>query len=274
MKHFSSKDLDINSSYELSDKQIQSFKTNGFIKLQDVLSADVLDHYGMEITHKVLELNALNIPMNERDTYQKAFLQVTNLWRQSELVKEFVFSKRLGKIAADLLEVNGVRMYHDQALYKEPQGGFTPWHVDQYYWPLASEKTCTVWIPLQRTSLEMGPLYFAAKSHQFSKGRELKISDESEEKIKAALAAAEFEIIQEPFELGEVSFHYGWTFHRAGPNITPLPRRVMTIIYMDKEMRLKAPENENQQIDSDAFCPGVQPGELIKTELNPILYER
>ena len=58
----------------------------------------------------------------------------------------------------------GVRMYHDQALYKEAGGGITPWHADQYYWPLETDKTITAWIPLQATPLEMGPLEFSAGS--------------------------------------------------------------------------------------------------------------
>ncbi len=267
--------IDLHTPFAVTPKQVEFFKKNGFIKLKNVLPPELLATYSEEITRKVFELNDLHkVPMEQRDTYQKAFLQVTNLWRHSEVVREFVFSRRLGKIAADLLEVDGVRMYHDQALYKEPGGGFTPWHADQYYWPLATEKCCTVWIPLQRTNLDMGPLYFAAQSHTFTQGRHLKISDESEAIISRALREAGFDIVQEPFELGEVSFHYGWTFHRAGPNTTPIPRKVMTIIYMDKEMRLKAPENDNQKLDAEVFCPGVPPGEKIATELNPILYQR
>lgn len=70
--------------------------------------------------------------------------------------------KKLASIASQLLEVDGVRMYHDQALFKEPSGGHTPWHADQYYWPLSSDRTVTVWIPLQATPLELGPLPSAA----------------------------------------------------------------------------------------------------------------
>lgn len=95
--------------------------------------------------------------MEERDTYSRAFLQVMNLWRADDTVRALVFSKRLAAIACQLMEVDGVRIYHDQALYKEPSGGFTPWHADQYYWPLATDKTITAWIPLQATPLSMGP---------------------------------------------------------------------------------------------------------------------
>jgi len=260
--------------YNLSQDDIDYFRENGFIKLKNVYSPELLKFYGREITKKVLELNTQHLPMEERDTYHKAFLQIANLWKKSDLVKEFVMGKRLAQIATDLLGTTGVRLYHDQALYKEKDGGFTPWHADQYYWPLASEKCCTVWIPLQKTPSEMGPLSFAAKSHQFTSGRELEISDESETKLQEALRKAQFEYVSKPFDLGEVSFHYGWTFHNAGPNTSDKPREVMTIIYMDEHMRLKKPDNENQKIDWDVWCPGVKIGEIISTELNPAIYSK
>jgi ectoine hydroxylase-related dioxygenase (phytanoyl-CoA dioxygenase family) len=210
--------------------------------------------------------------LEERDTYHKAFLQIANLWEKSDLVKEFVTGKRLAQIATKLLGTTGIRLYHDQTLYKEKDGGITPWHVDQYYWPLASEKCCTVWIPLQETPLEMGPLSFAAKSHHFKAGRELAISDESEAKLQEAIRNSQFEYASEPFDLREVSFHYGWTFHNTGPNTSNNPREVMTIIYMDEHMQLKNPDNENQKIDWDVWCPGVKVGEIISTVLNPVIY--
>lgn len=81
---------------------------------------------------------------------------MTNLWRSSEIAREFVFDKRLASLAAQLLGVEHVRLYHDQALYKESGGGITPWHADQFYWPLSTDKTITAWVPLQETPLERG----------------------------------------------------------------------------------------------------------------------
>ena len=46
----------------------------------------------------------------------------------------------------------------------------------------------------------------------------------------------------------------------------------MTVIYMDKDMRLAAPRNENQQADWDSWCPGAKVGEGIDTPLNPVLW--
>ena len=175
-------------------------------------------------------------------------------------------------LASDLMEVNGVRLYHDQALFKEGGGGITPWHADQYYWPLATDKTVTAWIPLQATPLEMGPLEFSAGSHAIVEGRELEIGDESEALIQKKLRVTDFEHVIEPFDVGEISFHSGWVFHRAGANVTNEMRKVMTIIYMDKDMILKNPENKNQINDWHTWCPGAKIGEVINTPINPILY--
>ena len=156
--------IDVDSPLALGAEQIRSYRENGFLKLKNVFNAETLAHYGREITRKVHELNTLHLPMEQRTTYQKAFLQVMNLWTKSEVVREFVFGKRLARLAAELMGTPGVRLYHDQALYKEGRGGFTPWHADQYYWPLASTHSVTAWVPLQATPMEMGPLAFAPRS--------------------------------------------------------------------------------------------------------------
>lgn len=255
-------------------EQIAFFRRNGFARLKAVFTASELKHYGAEITRLTLALNTQTRPIEDRSTYGKAFLQITNLWEHSDHAREFVFGKRLARIATELLEVEGVRLYHDQSLMKEPGGGMTPAHADQFYWPLASDRSITAWVPLQSVPAEMGPIGFYAGSHGFEFGRDLPISDESEARITAEMEQQGFPLIDEPFDLGEVSFHQGWTFHRAGPNRTKHPRSVMTTIYMDESMRLKAPSNRNQQIDWDAWCPGARIGEVIDTVKNPVLYER
>jgi ectoine hydroxylase-related dioxygenase (phytanoyl-CoA dioxygenase family) len=264
--------IDLDSHYPLPASAIDSYRKNGFVKLSSVLSPETLEHFGAEISRLTLELNTQHLPLEERSTYDKAFLQVMNLWRSSATVQQFVFGRTLAGIAAELMEVDGVRLYHDQSLYKEPSGGITPAHADQYYWPLASDRTITAWIPLQPVPDNMGPLAFYSGSHAFEQGRDMPISDESEALITAAMEREGFPLFTEAFALGDVSFHSGWTFHRAGPNLSSAPRSVMTMIYMDADMRLAVPTNHMQQNDWDTWCPGAEIGEIIQTEINPVLY--
>lgn len=258
--------------YPLTPEQIASYKENNFIKIKEVLPVEVVEYFNQIITKKVKEINAQDLPLADRDTYGKAFLQLFNLWELDASIQNLVFSKRLAGIAAQLMEVEGVRLYHDQALFKEAGGGITPWHADQYYWPLSSDKTVTAWIPLQQTTLKMGPLEFSAGSQVITEGRNLSIGDTSENEIQKRLRVTDFEHVIEPFDAGEISFHSGWIFHRAGANSSEQMRKVMTVIYMDKNMTLKNPENEGQINDWKTWCPGVEIGQVIDSPLNPVLY--
>ncbi len=265
---------DIDRHFPLDDAQRKAYREHGFIKLKQVLAPDTLDYYGTEITELVRRHNRQDKPMASRSTYEKAFLQIMNLWRTSELAKEFCFGRKLARLAAELMGVDGVRMYHDQALYKEPNGGITPWHCDQQYWPLANANSVTVWIPLQAVPAEMGPLAFSVGSHRCDFGRDLEIGDDSEAAIGKALTLRDLPVEESAFELGEVSFHAGWTFHRAGPNRSEAMRRVMTIIYLEDGMRLAKPQNKNQEADWQTWMPGATIGEPIDTPLNPVLWNR
>jgi ectoine hydroxylase-related dioxygenase (phytanoyl-CoA dioxygenase family) len=262
----------LDGTYPLSPSLVQQYARDGYVKLRDVLSPEVVTAYEPEITGKVVELNTQQVPLAERNTYGRAFLQVENLWRHSAAVEDFVRSTRLARIAAELLQVRSVRLYHDQALYKEAGGGITPWHRDQYYWPLSTDRTVTAWIPLQDTPEEMGPLTFAAGSHRTSDGRELLISDESEQAFADFVARSGYSVDDTAYALGDVSFHAGWTVHRAGTNTTPIPRRVMTIIYMDADIQVTEPDNKWREADWHNWLSDAPVGGRPEGPLNPVLY--
>jgi ectoine hydroxylase-related dioxygenase (phytanoyl-CoA dioxygenase family) len=263
----------LDANYSVTPAQVKYFSENGFIKIKNIFDVSVVDYMNIVISKEVDRLNNQQIPLEERDTYGKAFLQIMNLWTHTSAVKDIVFSKKIAQIATGLMQTTGVRLYHDQALFKEPKGGHTPWHADQYYWPLDTENTVTAWIPLQATPLNYGPLEFSAGSNQLTAGRDKQISDESQAFLEAELKRHAFNHVVEPFDVGEISFHRGWLYHRAGPNVSGNMRKVMTMIYMDKDTVLKTPENHNQQADWDTWCPGATVGEIVNTPLNPVLYE-
>jgi ectoine hydroxylase-related dioxygenase (phytanoyl-CoA dioxygenase family) len=263
---------ELNAGYPLSPSDIQFYRERGYVKLKHVLSAELLACYGEIITDRVFTLNKLTKPLEERTTYEKAFLQVMNMWREDEEIKDFVFGKRMARIAAELMDVDGVRLYHDQALYKEPAGGITPWHADQFYWPLSNDNTVTAWIPLQPTPLEMGPLAFADSSQNVEIGRNIEISDASEAVLARTLAR--FAMHETPFDLGEVSYHSGWTYHRAGANTSGKARKVMTIIYMDKDIRIIKPSNEYRANDWKTWLDARPVGSVADGPLNPVLFQK
>jgi len=264
---------ELNTPYSLTESLVRQFRENGFIKLSNVLSPEVITWYQREITDLTYEYDPeKGTKLENKDLYGRAFIQVGNLWEKSAMAAELICCRRLARLATELLGTVGARMYHDQSLYKEGSGGITPWHVDQQYWPMATGNSVTAWIPLQPVPIEMGPLAFGKGSHLRRIGRDLEISEQSERDIRTAVKRNKIVEVFEPFELGDVSFHYGWTLHRAGPNTTDTPRKVQTVIYMDEDMILREPKNENQRRDRDNFSPGIQAGKIMASAKNPVLY--
>ncbi|MFM1913954.1 MAG: hypothetical protein RIR51_1806 [Bacteroidota bacterium] len=252
-------------------EKIQFFEENGHVYIPSLIDSSNLEVYRKEIENFSINFSKGVKRMEERDTYGKAFLQMMNLWEINSKIKEFVFNPKFAQMAADLLGVKKVRLYHDQALFKEPGGGPTPWHQDQYYWPLDTDKTITMWMPLVDIDDNMGMLTFASKSQNETLPL-MKISDDSEKFIEDYVRLKGFEVYaQKSMKAGDATFHRGWTLHKAEGNFSYNMRSVMTIIYMDADAKIIQPKNENQEADRQRWLMGLPIGNSANSKLNPIL---
>src|SRR5438876_6326295 len=211
-------------------------------------------------------------PQGRIDDYSRLFTQVTNVWRLSEAAKEIVFSRRYASVAAELLGVPSVRLYHDQALFKPPGSDRTPWHQDRYYWPLDTDRSVTMWLPLIDVAEEMGPMIFASGSHHVEALGDLMISERTDLKLAKLIADRGWPVHSEPPRAGDATFHAGGTLHSAGANRSNKVREILTVIYFASGTRVAQPANENQRVDLEVFLPGVKPGEEAKSAMNPVLF--
>ena len=116
----------LDTPYELRETDIGIYQRKGHVLLADVLPAQVIPPYHDAIVQTVAERNTERRALKDRDTYGMAFLQTVNLWEHSAKVREYVMAARFAGIAARLMGVPRVRLYHDQALFKEAGGGITP----------------------------------------------------------------------------------------------------------------------------------------------------
>lgn len=266
---------DLSGEYPITPDQREEYARNGHILLRGVASPEEVAAYREAIVNAVRRHNPETRPLEERDTYGKAFLQTMNLWEVDEAVRRFTFSPRFAKLAADLMGVEAVRLYHDQALFKEAGGGHTPWHQDQYYWPLGTDNTITLWMPLVDATELMGTMTFASQSHREGYLGAIEISDRSEEHFRQFVAERGFPLVSSGFlRAGDATFHSGWTLHCAPGNRTDRTREAMTIIYFQDGARLLEPDNKNRVQDLARWHPGQKPGELAASPLNPVLYRR
>lgn len=264
--------LALDSPITIDASQIKAFQTNGHVLTRGVLNKEEAAAWREVINKSAYTFNTEKRKLEERDTYGKAFLQIMNLWTVDEGVKKFTLAKRFAQIAAALLGVEKVRIYHDQALYKEPGGGFTPWHQDQYYWPLDTSNTITMWMPLIDIDEQMGMLTFASGSHKAGFVENIAISDESEKKLEQFIREKGYPISRPNFmAAGDASWHYGWTLHSAPGNSSQVTREVMTVIYFADGARITAPKNEHQQADLATWLGNLAPGSIADSPLNPLV---
>jgi len=262
----------LTTAYPLSDDDVASYRTNGHVRLTQLATSEEAAAYRGPVAATVERLSTETRPLAERDSYGMAFLQVMNLWRHDEAVARFVMASRFADVAARLLGVPRVRLYHDQALFKEPGGGYTPWHQDAMYWPLDGSRCLTMWMPLVDITPAHGGLAFATGSHVDGPLSDIGISDASEEHFDHLVAERGL-VVDEPVAMraGDASFHSGWTVHKALGNTSSRMREVMTVIWFADGLPVLEPANSAQASDLASWLPGLAPGDVAASDANPVL---
>ena len=262
----------LTSPYALTPAQISAFRDNGHVLLEGLAKPDEMAHFQPAIRAAADRFNTERRALAERDTYGKAFLQIMNLWTRDEEVRKFVLAERFANVAAQLLGVERVRVYHDQALYKEPGGGPTPWHQDQFYWPLDTDQTITMWMPLVDITQDMGMLNFASGSQRDGSITDTPISDDSERIFSEYVSDKGYPVTEQAaMRAGDATFHGGWTIHNAPGNASDTTREVMTVIYFADGAKVTEPKNDPQENDRQQWLAGLPAGSLAASELNPVI---
>ena len=158
----------------------------------------------------------------------------------------------------------GIRLWHDQALFKEGKGRFTPVHQDGSYWPISNpEQASTMWMALNKVSIKKGCLYFYPGSQKWDREYvDIFKNPHEPEKVK------ENKKIYTPLASGDATFHSGLTFHGAEKNQTDKMREGMTVIYIADGNMFDASDERNATHKS---CEGLKDKDIIKTNYTPKL---
>tara|TARA_B100000989_G_scaffold256322_1_gene205482 strand:+ start:440 stop:1444 length:1005 start_codon:yes stop_codon:yes gene_type:complete len=260
---------ELTKPYILTANDIKTFQKNGFIKLKNVLTPDIT-HI---LRYEILSLLRKTFK-NYNDHKKNRFLSLEMMWLENTSIREFVLSSRIAKICAELLSVKKIRLYHDNALVKESGCGRTPWHYDDHHFPLDTNDVITAWIPAQAIPIEMGPLAFAKPLEVYKLVKDIEFNEfdtSYDRKINDVFKKKHVSIIEEPFELGEVSFHHNLSFHTASDNRTTQSRVVLANTYFADGARVvKNPTMISG--DWKKFIPETKPGEIVSSNLNPICW--
>jgi ectoine hydroxylase-related dioxygenase (phytanoyl-CoA dioxygenase family) len=245
----------------------ETFDRAGFVQVKGLLPRDEVEAYGRAVDHAVASRKVHDTrKLEEKSLYEQSFIQCQNLWEDFPAVRKLSFDQRVTGTAAALIGAEKLRLWHDQALYKEPGGRDTDAHQDHPYWPIAGDKTLTAWIPLMDIDDATGCMGYVPGSHRGERSY-VNIFTEpgSGKKLLEQLAV---EPVFVPCRAGDVIYHHGSTAHLAKPNRSDGMRRVHTVIYFaDGLTRSDAPAH-HPAVDRAK----IPVGGVIASDVTPVAW--
>lgn len=206
--------------------------------------------------------------------------KLDNGWWINDEVRSFVTDENLGEIAAELLNEDEIRLWHDQVILKPGSGGEETklgnvgWHQDYGYWRCSSTTNMvTVWLALQDTVIENGSMMTILGSHKWGEieGSDT-FFDQDMDKLRAKFATRDW--VEEPciLKAGQASFHHALTFHGSGPNVTNDPRLSIVAHLMPGHTAYR----KGRQHHTNVTLLGPRPynGQPFNNDYFPLLYSR
>ena len=178
------------NSHSITTEQIETYRRDGFIVIENFWSLAELEEWRSAVDEAVEERpRAWKFPrLGQEDIvnegadgsgdsfYENVFVQRINLWATNQRIKDLwiKYGQEVGRVAAVLEGVDGIRIWHDQALFKEPWANPTTLHVDNPFWAFSNPHACSIWMPLDDVDEQNGALFFLPGSHKFIEHRERK----------------------------------------------------------------------------------------------------
>jgi ectoine hydroxylase-related dioxygenase (phytanoyl-CoA dioxygenase family) len=248
---------------------VENFRRDGFVVVPGLLSADEIRRFGSAVDEAVARRSSHDTrTLADKSRYEQSFIQCQNLWEDSPGVRPLTFHPLIAGTAARLLGVDAVRIWHDQALYKEAGGRETDPHQDQPYWPIVETNTITAWIPFDGSTLANGAMGYLPGSHLLGLREFVNIFTGSGEDPLARQELEGIEPVWVEVPAGSVAYHHGLTFHLAGPNTSGAVRRVHTAIYFaDGSTR-----GEGRFPHPSVERAGIEMGAVIASDVTPIAW--
>jgi ectoine hydroxylase-related dioxygenase (phytanoyl-CoA dioxygenase family) len=206
---------------------VEAYRSDGFVAVGSLIDPAELAPLAAAVDAAVARRKARDTrSLAEKSRYEQSFVQCQYMWEDSPDIRPLTFHADVCRMAAELIGTKAVRLWHDQALYKEAGGKSTQAHQDHPFWPIAEDATITAWIPLVEVDRETGCMGYVPGSHRDARQFvDIFAGDDSKG------PQVEDQAVFVPAKPGDVLFHHGRTMHMALPNRSGITRRAYTAIY-------------------------------------------
>ena len=148
-----------------TDEQVEAFHRNGFLIVKEGLISDsalerLRERY-LRLFDGEYETGIRPDEVNwvrGRDPEDRT-RQLCNAWKSDTVVAAQVLSARIGRLAAQLMGYDGVRILQDNVLWKPPGTKAIGFHQDgSYAGYLVPPEMVTCWMSLNETTADAGPV--------------------------------------------------------------------------------------------------------------------
>ena len=164
-------------------------------------------------------------------------VKIDNSYWSDSVLAHLALNPIIGGIAAQLAGVAGIRLWHDQLLYKPPQkdtdAGAVGWHQDWHYWQCAEPaEMLTAWVALIDVDEHNGCMEVVPGSHRWGLLDESDFFAQDLESLQRSIeekSGHKFETVPCVLPAGAVSFHHCLTVHGSRPNLSDAPRLSLVI---------------------------------------------
>ncbi len=264
-------------NHQPTDEQIEQYQREGFIVIEDFLDAGELQQWRTTTDDAVAQrLAAASAGKNHLTNqgadnyYSQVFTQCIRLADTHDGMREIMLDRRPGELAGRLAQVEGIRIWHDQALIKPPYGNPTSWHLDNPYWSFFSKDAISIWVALDDATLHNGCLWYLPGTHKVARFENVDIAENMRDLFKVYPEWLQIEAVPVPAKAGSAVLHNGLTAHGAGANMTPRPRRAMTCAYMPNGSTFNGQRNVLPQ----ELFESTKNGERLESDFNPLIWSK
>lgn len=261
--------------YRITKEQQEFYRQNGFVVIEDFLDSQELETWRSvtedAVQQRMRERNGLTNQDDPEAYYSQVFVQCVRLADTHEGMAHLMLDARLGEAAATLAGVQGIRIWHDQALFKQPYGNPTGWHLDNPYWSFYSRNAISIWVALDRATLANGCLWYMPGTHKTARIDNSGIGANIASLFKIYPEWATMSAVPAPCPAGSAVFHNGLTAHGAGANMTRFPRRAMTCAYMPDGSTFNGQKN----VLRDDYFQSLKVGDVLDDPHQvPLIFKR
>lgn len=258
---------------QLARGHIESYRNDGFVAIEGFLSQDELAVWRRvtdeAVEQRLREKSGWQNQNDPEDYYARVFTQCVKLADTHEEMAKLILDPRIGEMAATLAGIEGVRVWHDQALIKPPFGNPTAWHLDIPYWSFSSSDSISIWIALDDATLANGCMWYIPASHKTARFKNVGIGQNLGGLFKEYPEWMQIDPVAVPAKAGAAVWHNGLTAHGAGANMTNRPRRAMTCAFMPDGSTF----NGTRNVLPDDYFNSLKVGDVLDDpKINPLVW--